>query len=110
MKQVFVAAIIGVILLYQVYVNLLVSKVSGYSRQQRLYQSLLIWLLPLIRALLCHFVLYESQAKLAQRRSESRSLEDDPYHDVYGGRLETRGRRDVKDHHAEDVPDMDGDG
>jgi hypothetical protein len=85
-------AIAGPVLLYQLYVNRLVIVSRDYSRQQRIYQSLLIWIMPIVGAVLCHCVLRAAgtnhRKSALQGSAEGISLEDDP---LYGVRTRSIG-------------------
>lgn len=63
-------AVIGallLILIYQTWVSMYVSRASEYDAKQRIVQVFIVWLVPVIGAMLCHLFLSTS------RRNEART-------------------------------------
>ena len=88
------------VLVYQLYVTIRVARSAEYSRRQRMIQTMLIWFLPLLGAAFCHTVLYTTTDR--SQPTDRKYLEDDPYHDIYDGRLGGgRGRSHRRDRESD---------
>jgi hypothetical protein len=99
--------LIGGVIAYQLYVTNRVVRAAEYTRRQRITQTIVIWLLPLLGAGLCHFVMYTTTDR--SRPTDKKYLEDDPL-DGLNVRHEGRGRshhRDTEVQHG--GADADGD-
>lgn len=92
---------VGGTLVYQFYVTSQVMRVSEYSRGQRMAQAILIWVVPILGAVLCRTVLYTTTDR--SRATDQKYLQDDPL-DGLDVRREGRGRS----HHRDAEPGHDG--
>jgi len=50
-------ACIGGVLLYQLWVSAAIVRAPEYDARQRMCQCLIVWLIPLVGAMVCHFFL-----------------------------------------------------
>jgi hypothetical protein len=68
----FIALSIGIfgVVLYQIFVTVRLVKFTGYSTAQKIIQSLLIWLVPLLGAWIVHLVIRMTQAPVAKADRE----------------------------------------
>lgn len=56
--------LIGGVLLYQLWVSLLIFRAPEYNAEQRTLQCLMVWLIPAVGAMACHFFLRNSRAEV----------------------------------------------
>ena len=79
----------SIVLGYQLYVTLRVARATEYSQKQKIIQTILIWVLPVLGAGLCHAVLYTTTDR--SQPTDKKYLEDDNW-DGVDGRLGWRVR------------------
>jgi CRP-like cAMP-binding protein len=101
--ELFGYGVVSGILVYQLFVTIRVARAAEYSRRQRMVQTILIWLFPLLGAALCHTVLYTTTDR--SRPTDKKYLEDDPLDGLY---VRREGR--VRSHHRDADPTQDGGG
>lgn len=56
------AILIALVVAYQLYVSHRVTRTRHYTDQQRFWQLIMVWILPVIGATLCHFMLSDVEA------------------------------------------------
>ena len=73
-----------VVVAYQAFVSLVVARCKFFASRQRLLQYLLIWLVPMLGALVCHAVAHSHEGKVSTDDSLVKHYEKA---DEYGTRL-----------------------
>jgi hypothetical protein len=68
--------VIGGLLLYQLWISAVIFRASEYDSQQRMLQCLIVWLIPVIGAIGCHFFLRNSRGQV--KREDFRFVPQPP--------------------------------
>ena len=59
--------LVGLVVIYQVYVSIHVARSGYYSKRQKAIQICLVWIIPLVAALACHAILASTRRSLGGR-------------------------------------------
>ena len=65
-----ILALLLAVIAYQLFVTVRVVRSDQYSSTQRIVQAILIWLVPLVGAVICHVVLFTDRQS-PQRRDDN---------------------------------------
>lgn len=60
--SILVAVIVSLAVAYQIYISCRVTRNRIYSDDQRIIQLVMIWLLPVIGASICHWIINDAEA------------------------------------------------
>lgn len=64
--------------LYQLFISILIARADEYTRVQKVTQALLVWIVPLFGALVCHIVLWSARKAYVPRDTKFTEPGADP--------------------------------